>query len=93
MAEVVVSLKSGLTLQDKTNSSLQPEGRTMFCVMVEKFPFPYKGERSANGDPKVSSNHNDVTRSASSIFLDNGEWPVDFRILSLSLIVFKFADQ
>ncbi|PWA75817.1 RNA-directed DNA polymerase, eukaryota, Nucleotide-binding alpha-beta plait domain protein [Artemisia annua] len=93
MAEVVVSLNFVLTLQEKTNSSLQPAGRTMLRRMVEKIPFASKGESSASGDPKISSNHNDVTRSASNIFLDNDECPADFRILSPSMKVFKFSQD
>ncbi|PWA97267.1 protein kinase-like protein [Artemisia annua] len=45
-----------------------------------------------NTHVKISSNHSDVTRSASNIFLGNGELPADLRNFSPSLKVFKFAD-
>ncbi|KAI3708857.1 hypothetical protein L2E82_38365 [Cichorium intybus] len=46
MSEVVFDLQSVLTLQEKTDSSLQATGKTIFGRMVDMLPFPSKGENS-----------------------------------------------
>ncbi|KAI3496462.1 hypothetical protein L1887_38826 [Cichorium endivia] len=62
MAEVVFSLESALTLQDKINSSLQAGGsKTLFGRVFDMLPFGSNGENSAH-DSKISSNGtHDVT--------------------------------
>ncbi|XP_024960494.1 receptor-like protein kinase FERONIA [Cynara cardunculus var. scolymus] len=44
MAEVVVSLESVLTSQEKFNNSMQTPRKTIFGRMVNMLPFPFKGE-------------------------------------------------
>ncbi|XP_023748414.1 receptor-like protein kinase FERONIA isoform X2 [Lactuca sativa] len=78
MTEVVFSLDCALTLQEKTNTSLQAAGKTIFSRMVDMLPFPSSGgENSAHSDPKLSSNNN------GDMFLE---------VPNSSLKVFKFAD-
>ncbi|KAI3496542.1 hypothetical protein L1887_38907 [Cichorium endivia] len=86
MSEVVFGLESILTLQEKTDSSLQAIGKTIFGRMVDMLPFPSNGENSAHGDPKQSSNSTGDSGNASNMFPDNGEVP------NSSLKVFKFGD-
>ncbi|CAH1449648.1 unnamed protein product [Lactuca virosa] len=59
MAEVVFSLESALTLQEKINSSLQAGGRTIFGKMLDIFLFASNGENSAHDDSKLSSDVKD----------------------------------
>ncbi|KAL7592829.1 hypothetical protein Lser_V15G33427 [Lactuca serriola] len=61
MAEVVVSLDSALTLQQKTSTS---SGRTIYGRMFDMFPFPFHGGNSAHDDSRVvSSNSKDKVRN------------------------------
>ncbi|KAI3708929.1 hypothetical protein L2E82_38510 [Cichorium intybus] len=70
MAEVVVSLDSILVLQQKTNSSLQPAGRTIFGRMVDRLVFTSNGENSARGDPS-NSKANSRNAAGDSVGFDN----------------------
>ncbi|XP_023737117.1 receptor-like protein kinase FERONIA [Lactuca sativa] len=55
MAEVVVSLDSLMTLQEKTNTSLQAANKTIFGKVLDMFPSTSNRENSARGDSKLSS--------------------------------------
>ncbi|KAF5808138.1 putative protein kinase RLK-Pelle-CrRLK1L-1 family [Helianthus annuus] len=46
MAEVVVSLESLQTLQDKFNNLMAQEGRTIFGRVIDMLPFPFNDENS-----------------------------------------------
>ncbi|CAI9292968.1 unnamed protein product [Lactuca saligna] len=84
MAEVVVSLKSALNLQEKSNGSLQAAGRSIFGRVFDMFPSPSNEENSAHGDSKLSSNRN----VGDTLEAENK----DFTILFPSLRVLKFTD-
>ncbi|CAH1449614.1 unnamed protein product [Lactuca virosa] len=64
MAEVVVSLDSLMTLQEKTNTSSQGVGKTICGKMLDMFPSTLDGENSVPGDSKVSDNYKAKNRLA-----------------------------
>ncbi|KAL7592587.1 hypothetical protein Lser_V15G33722 [Lactuca serriola] len=87
MAEVVVNLDSILTLQEKSNSSLQAAGKTIFGRMLDRFASPSNRENSAHGDSKLSSNSKSKSRNAGDTMEANNS------IIHVpSLKLFKFAD-
>ncbi|KAM0066101.1 putative protein kinase RLK-Pelle-CrRLK1L-1 family [Helianthus debilis subsp. tardiflorus] len=59
MAEVVVSLESLRTLQEKFNNLMAHEGRTIFGRVIDMLPFPFNdensGQYSENDKPKCCS--------------------------------------
>ncbi|KAI3709936.1 hypothetical protein L2E82_39706 [Cichorium intybus] len=87
MAEVVVSLESVLTLQEKTNG--YAVGRSIFERMFDMFPFPSNGENPARGDSKILSSSKDNYRNAGDTLEAENK---DFTVLFPSLRVLKFAD-
>ncbi|KAI3496820.1 hypothetical protein L1887_39197 [Cichorium endivia] len=90
MAEVVVTLDSVMTLQEKINTSLQAAGRTIFGRMLDMFPFPSNGDNSAQGDPKLlSSKSKGHSRNGRDIVAVDNK---GFTNPITSLKVFKFDD-
>ncbi|CAH1449402.1 unnamed protein product [Lactuca virosa] len=79
MAEVVVSLDSMLTLQQKVDTSLQTAGKKIYGKMINMFPFPFHGENSAHDDSTLSSNSKD----------DKADSTVP---ITPSLKIYKFSD-
>ncbi|KAJ0794782.1 putative protein kinase RLK-Pelle-CrRLK1L-1 family [Helianthus annuus] len=51
MAEVVVSLESLRTLQEKFNNLMAHEGRTIFGRVIDMLPFPFNDENSVFTSP------------------------------------------
>ncbi|KAL7592419.1 hypothetical protein Lser_V15G32595 [Lactuca serriola] len=92
MAEVIVSLDSVLTLQEKANGSLQAAGKTMFGRMRDMFLFPTNGDNSGISsslytsplDLKLSSKGNSGNADDDIVVADNSR--------NTSLKVVKFAD-
>ncbi|CAH1448715.1 unnamed protein product [Lactuca virosa] len=84
MAEVVVSLESALSLQEKSNGSLQAAGRSIFGRVLDMLPSPSNEDNFAHGDSKLSSNRN----VGDTVEAENKE----FIILFPSLRVLKFTD-
>ncbi|PWA96512.1 serine/threonine/dual specificity protein kinase, catalytic domain-containing protein [Artemisia annua] len=95
MAEVLSSLESILSLQEKFNNSVQPAGRTILDRMVNMLPFPSNGENTAQGDSKPSSEGKsrigtNTVGDDNNTFLDTSELPADYEARSLK--EFKYDD-
>ncbi|KAJ9551100.1 hypothetical protein OSB04_015145, partial [Centaurea solstitialis] len=93
MAEVVVSLESVLSLQEKYNNLLHAQGRTIFGRMADMIPFTSNGENSGQGDSKPSSStkgNMSTNGRNTNMLLDTREVPSDYKIPGLK--EFKFVD-
>ncbi|KAJ9551103.1 hypothetical protein OSB04_015148 [Centaurea solstitialis] len=103
IAEVVVSLESILSLQEKYNTSLQVGGKTMFGRMVDMIPFSSNRENSdfETKELKITltvkemcaGDFGPVFRSQGAdvkVLLGTRELPADYKLQLL--IEFKFAD-
>ncbi|CAH1449671.1 unnamed protein product [Lactuca virosa] len=89
MAEVVVSLDSILTLQEKTNNSLQTSGKTLYERMLDLLPFPSNEENSAHGDVKLSSDKKGKSPNFGDTIKADNKYSSN---PSPNLKAFKFAD-
>ncbi|CAH1449672.1 unnamed protein product [Lactuca virosa] len=89
MAEVVVSLDSILTLQEKTNNSLQTSGKTLYERMLDLLPFPSNEENSAHGDVILSGDKKGKSRNAGDTIKADNKYSSN---PSPNLKAFKFAD-
>ncbi|KAL4565666.1 hypothetical protein LXL04_029769 [Taraxacum kok-saghyz] len=67
MAEVVVSLESALTIQEKTNKSLQDAGKTIFGKMLDMFIFPSNGDNPEKCLHNQHPNMDEVTVNVGSV--------------------------
>ncbi|KAI3496198.1 hypothetical protein L1887_38552 [Cichorium endivia] len=72
MAEVVVSLDSVLTLQQKIDTA---SSRTIYGRVLDIFPFPFHGENSAHDHSRTSSHSKDKVRNVSdTVGADNKDY-------------------